>query len=204
MVTVNLKTWEVNTTLFSLKIPVISEMKTNVIWKEADIFSIVHIYWVVNYTFCIDFRLIFDKYQSTLGKRKNVRWSSEPLMTSFIHQVTLEYLRCVTLCPQQGCQSGWWGWQSIEEHVICHRALSTVRDSEVQVRSSSSPNKEMRPLVNRSFRTWKSPSLKSNVWNVHLGSKAGTCHSFSDPQRTWIIKFPWENWPWCCPKPPHW
>lgn len=31
MVTVNLKTWEVNTTLFSLKIPVISEMKTNVI-----------------------------------------------------------------------------------------------------------------------------------------------------------------------------
>lgn len=51
MVTMNLKTWEVNITLFSLKIPVISEMKTNVIWKEADIFSIVHIYWVVNYTF---------------------------------------------------------------------------------------------------------------------------------------------------------
>ena len=144
--------------------------------------------------------------QQILGKIKDVRWPSEPLMASFIHQVILEYLLCVPVCPYQGHWSGRWGWQSIEIHMICHRALRATRDGEVQVTRSYGHNKQMRPLVNCSFRTWKSPSPKSSVQSVHLDSQAGMGCSCRDPQRTWIVKFLQRSWPWWCPKhhpPPH-
>ena len=144
--------------------------------------------------------------QQILGKIKDVRWPSEPLMASFIHQVILEYLLCVPVCLYQGHWSGQWGWQSIEIHMIYHRALRATRDGEVQVTRSYSPNKQMRPLVNCSFRTWKSPSPKSSVQSVHLDSQAGMGCSCRDPQRKWIVKFLQRSWPWWCPKhhpPPH-
>ena len=84
--------------------------------------------------------------------------------------------------------------------MICHRALRATRDGEVPVTSSYGPNKQMRPLVNCSFRTWKSPFPKSSVQNVHLDSQAGMECSCSDPQRTWIVKFLQRNWLWWCPK----
>ena len=84
--------------------------------------------------------------------------------------------------------------------MICHRASRATRDGEVQVTNSYGPNKQTRPLVNRSFRTWKSPSPKSSVQSVHLDSQAGMGCSCSDPQRTWIVKFLQRNWPWWCPK----
>lgn len=144
--------------------------------------------------------------QQILGKIKDVRWPSEPLTASFIHQVILEYLLCVPVCPYQGHWSGRWGWQSIEMHMICHRALRATRDGEVQVTRSYGHDKQMRPLVNCSFRTWKSPCPKSSVQSVHLDSQAGMGCSCRDPQRTWIVKFLQRSWPWWCPKhhpPPH-
>lgn len=77
--------------------------------------------------------------------------------------------------------------QQVEKYVICHRAMSVRRADEVHVRNSSrtkkerKSNKETRPLVNHSFRTWKLPSLRSNVLNVSLGFQAGTQHYFFIP-----------------------
>lgn len=60
--------WGSKYEFFSSKIHMIFRIKTNVIWKEANIlnFNIIHMYWgLIILPFCIDLKLIFEKYQST-------------------------------------------------------------------------------------------------------------------------------------------